>query len=455
MNIAGLLFLIITQFLIGRGILYLLNIKERLLSIVALSSILGVATISFLPMLLEMCHISLTMTNVSISIIVTTLLTNIFIIRRYSINSLKGIRFKIPDLTELFFIAMFIALMIPSIWRCFYYPPFARDVFSVNLLDSLPNLIKPPFITDLQIIYKLLVHPFGQVWLTIIVISFLVWFYNRLREKLHVYTAGVCMMLFLCIPELYGYTYTLLWDYSNMIFFTTGFYYLYKYIEGKEYNYFLFACLLLGFATFIRLDSLIFIGLCVPLLLFFQIKDRVPMAKIAYSAIVMVAIPYAVYFICMKVFVKHYLPVHPDIEDGFNFQSVSQYMNWFSEMNNKLIFAGDNIDLYGYYIYIFLLIVALDAIVFKHFNREAIWMLAGVLIIYFTMPSLGYFTKWYNHTTAKRGLFKMFALMALYFTSSATMKWLSTSLIGFENQFDTKEKTKPALTHVKQKGKKK
>jgi hypothetical protein len=272
-----------------------------------------------------------------------------------------------------------------------------------------------------------------------------------------VFVAGMCMLLFLTIPELYGYTYTLLWDYSNMIFFTAGFYYLYRYVADKQYHHFLFACLLFGFATFIRIDTIVFIGLCVPLLLFFQFRDKVPITRMAYSAGIMLAVPYVVYFVCVHVFVKHYLPVHTDLVDNMNVQSVSQYFDWFSTMNNKLIFAGVNIDLYGYYIYFFLLIVAIDAIAFRRFNREAIFMLVGIAIIYFAMPSLGYFTKWYNNTTAKRGLFKMFALMALYYRCSATMQWLSTTVTSFENGIQSKEKVTVATAHVKhkkQKGKK-
>lgn len=482
MNIAGLLFLIIIQFIIGRGILYLFRIKDRLLSIIALSSILGVAVISLLPMLLEILGLAITSTSIAISIIVSALLVNLFAFKRYNISTLKNIKIKTPDLSEIFFITTYTLLMIPAIWRNCYYPPFARDVlsgpealaeyavrehhinnsvFSINLLESTPNLLKPPFITDLQIIYKLFVQPFGQVWLMVLTLNFLIWLYCSLREKLHIYVAGMSFLLFLCIPELYGYTYTLLWDYSNMIFFAVGFYYLYQYIDSKNYNHFLFSCLLFAFATFIRLDSLIFIGLCVPLLLFFMLKDKVPIIRISYSAALMITLPYAIYFLCINIFVKQYLPVSTNISDNLNIHSASQYMDWFGEINNKLVFSGDNIDLYGYYIYFFILVVAIDAIAFRRFNREAIFILVGVLIVYFAMPSLGYFTIYYNKTTAKRGLFKMFALMVLYFRSSAAMTWLSNALYNFENQFNSKEKDKikvhtaPAHTKAKkQSGKK-
>ena len=115
--------------------------------------------------------------------------------------------------------------MIPSVWHCYYYPPQARDVlsgpealaeyavregtlnnsvFTVNLEESVPNLLKPPFVTGLQIVYKLLVYNFGQVWLSMIAISFLIWVYTLLREKLHAVPAGLVMLFFITIPEIFN-----------------------------------------------------------------------------------------------------------------------------------------------------------------------------------------------------------------------------------------------------------
>ena len=46
-----------------------------------------------------------------------------------------------------------------------------------------------------------------------------------------------------------------------MILFFMGFYYMYQYVVTKEYNLFLFSCLMYGLATFIRLDTLVFIAI--------------------------------------------------------------------------------------------------------------------------------------------------------------------------------------------------
>lgn len=454
MNFGGLLFLVITQFLTGRGLLYLFNIKNKLLVSFALSCMLGVVTFSTLPMLLELFKQPINKTNVITSICVTTLLSNVFVIKRYDFSVFKNIKIKIPAPYEILFIGLTCILMIPSVWRCYYYPTPARDVlsgpealshyailehkisnsvFSVNLLASLPNLLKPPFITDLQIIYKLLVYPFGQVWLTILAISFLIWVYNILKDKLHPLLAGVLLLMFVSIPEVYGYSYVLLWDYSNMIFYSVAYYYLYQYIQNKKYSHFLFSCMLFGFATFIRVDTLIFIGLTTPVFFLYSFKEKIKISSIVYSIFLLLIIPFVFYYIWVGVFIKYYLPKGIELVNETNFSSVSIYFDWLNKMNAELVFGGDNLDLYGYFIYLFIIVVFIDLIAFRKFKKEAVFMLLGVAIIYFGMPLLSYFTNWFNITTAKRGLFKMFPLMLMYMRYSALFSRASEAIINFEN----------------------
>lgn len=454
MNTTGLVLLILAQFLIGRGIMQAFNIKGKLLALFALASLVGIATVSLLPMIIELIGLPITKSNVMFSIIITIVLTNVFVIRSYNFSSIKSVKFKIPDLYEILFGIVFVALLIPSLWRCYYYPPHARDVlsgpealshyaliehkisnsvFSVNLLESTPNLLKPPYITDLQIIYKMFVHPFGQMWLSILVVSFLIWFYSVVREKLHPIVAGMAILLLITIPELYGYTYVLLWDYSNMVFFCTGFYYLYGYVATKKYNQFLFAVLLLGFATFVRLDTLIFIGLSTPLLFIYLYRDKIAITRIAVSIGIMLLVPLVFYIVWVNIFINNYLPVGTNLESELNPGPVSMYFEWLKRMNDELIFGGINLQLYSYIFYIFMLILAVDIVVFrKKISKEAIFMLVGIAIIYFGMPLMGYFTKWFNITTAKRGIFKMFPLIILYMCNSPLLLKLSEAIKSFE-----------------------
>jgi len=454
MNILGLVLLIIAQFLIGRGLLHLFRIKGKAIVLFAISSIVGIGVISLLPMLIELMKMPITKNNVMVSIIATIVLTNIFVIKRYNISSLKPGKLEMPALYEVLFIVLYIALLVPSMWRCYYYPAYARDVlsgpealshyaliehkisnsvFTVNLLESTPNLLKPPYITDLQIIYKMFVHPFGQIWLSILTISFLIWMYCLIRDRFHPVLAGMVMLLFLTIPEVYGYTYVLLWDYSNMVFFFGGYYFLYQYLKTKENNQFLFGVLMFGLATFVRLDSLIFIGLTTPLVFVYMYRDKIALPRIAYSLGLMLAIPLMFYFVWVNIFVKNYLPVGTNLESELNPGPVSMYFNWLKRINDELVFGGDNLQLYSYILYIFILLLIADIIIYrKKISKEAIFMLVGIAIIYFGMPLMGYFTKWFNITTAKRGLFKLFPLVIMYMCNSPLLLKLSDAIKRFE-----------------------
>lgn len=466
MSFTGLLLLIISQFIIGRGLLYVFKVKDSLVNVVMLSTLIGIACISMLPMFIEMLRLPINKTNIMVSIAMTVISTNILAVRHYRLPYLEIKKLKFPELYEIVFIIVLIFLMIPSVWRCYYYPPNARDVlsgpealshyailehkvnnsvFSINLLDSTPNLLKPPFLTNLQIIYKMFVHPFGQIWLTILVVSFLVWIYNIIRKRLHPVLTGALIVMLVAIPELYGYSYVLLWDYSNMIFYFAGIYYLYEYINNKQYNYLFFSSLLFGFATFIRLDSLVFIGLTALLTMIYLWKDDVSIKKLAISTSSILVIPLAFYFLWIKIFIPNYLPHGIVFEDNFKPGSVPTYFEWLQKMNGNLIFGGDNLDLYSYFIYLFILVLLIDIIVYRKFNKEAIFLIICIAIIFFGMPLISYFTNWFNITTAKRGIFKMFPLMILYYTRSSTFLSLNTAINNFENK-DLSTSPKPIAT---------
>lgn len=455
MNFWGLLFLIITQFLSGRGLLAILNIKLKLVPAIVVSILTGLMLVSLIPMAIQLFYIPITATNIIISISVLALVLSLLPIKRYDFSIFKrqNIQLPRPALYELLFVLLLTALMIPSLWRSYYYPPNARDVlsgpealakyaieeqklnnsvFTVNLLESTPNLQKPPFVTDLQIVYKLLVHPFGQLWLPIIVVCFLVWLYVLLREKLHPLLAGMALLLFISIPEVYGYTYIILWDYANMVYFFAGFYFLYQYITGSPFNWFLASCIMFGFATFIRLETLIFIGMLLPMPVYYMWKQKVKILRIVFNCFLFLAIPYLFYFVWTKIFVPYYFPPELAIKESMNFSPAMSYFEWFSQINSTLIFGGINIALYGLYIYAFILIVVLDLIIFRTITKEGRYFLYGIAVIYFGMPVLTYLTDWFNITTAKRGLFKMFPLMLLYMSHSGLMTRISQAIMAFE-----------------------
>ncbi|MGN6566419.1 MAG: hypothetical protein ACTHJ0_00630 [Flavipsychrobacter sp.] len=484
MNFVGFLFVLIGHYLSGRGILSIFKIKLKPLISIMVCMILGVAMLSLVPFILQLFYIPITHTNVVVGIAVFCLLLNIPTLMQLRKAELKMPKFNFNlQLYEIPILLVFAIVMLVSIWRCFYYPPFARDmlsgpeaiaeyavrehtmlnsIFSLNL-ESTNNHLKPPYVTDLQIIYKMLVSPFGQVWLSVIAVSFLIWTYAVLREKLHPLIAGIIFLFFFTMPDPYAYTYIMLFDYSNMVFFFAGFYFLIQYLEKKEYNVFLFSVFLFGIATYIRPETLVLEGLILPLLLFYFAKDKVPLVKMLIRVAIFMIVPFFFYEIWVGVFVKYYMPVHFNVNEELNknFTDLSPFFDRLSSMTKILIFGISdnpyqkdiNLRLYGYFIYLFLLILLIDLIFYrKRFNPEAKVALYGVLVVYLGLPLLGYLIPWVDlMNTTKRGLYKMFPLMLLYMRNSGLLQMLSNNINNWElPKITSKPPSKAAIANNNQ-----
>src|SRR5262249_46834424 len=130
---------------------------------------------------------------------------------------------------------------------------FNIDLWSTN------NQFKSPFLISLQLIYKMAGFPFCQTWLSIVFVCITLFIYQALRERLHPLLAGMLLLLFILTPETYAYTFLLLYDYSNMVFFFLSLYFLLTWTcnggQTASRNQFYFAGLLMGIATYIRSET--------------------------------------------------------------------------------------------------------------------------------------------------------------------------------------------------------
>jgi hypothetical protein len=459
MNFIGLLFLVVTHFLSGRAVLSMFGIRRKLPVMIMLSVIIGIMIASLIPMVLELAHIRITITSITVSIASVALMLNITEVRKYDYSVFKRLKIRRSPLYELLFIVMIALLMLPSIWRAFFYPPQARDVlsgpeaiaeytvrehtminsvFTVNL-ESTNNHLKPPFVTDLQIIYKLLVFPFGQTWLTLMVLSFLVLIYTLLKEKLHPVLTGLLMLSFICIPILYGYTYVILFDYCNMVLFFLGVYFLSSYMHSKKDSEFYFSCLMFAFSTFIRLDTIVLIAMFVPFLAWFYLREKINLLKGIFHISVLLLSSYLFYFLWLDVYIAHYMPVkfNAGNEVNHNLSDFSIFTSRLYQMtfDHLLTGSGDGsvINAFGTLVHIFLAVLVTDCVFFRTFNREARVMLYALLVVYIGLPLLGYLIPWFdlNHTT-KRGLFKMLPIMLIYMSNSKALEKLSAWIDRYE-----------------------
>ena len=460
MNFAGLFFLVIAHFISGRGVLQLFKLQLSLVQTICFSFIIGVPLLSFVPCIVQLLKIPITFNSIYIAIAIFSLICGIPAVIGFKRPRLGKI--VIPQIYEWPFLLICLTFIVLSAWRCFYYPTLARDmlsgpellaeyavrektmissVFSIDL-HTTNNYFKSPYITCLQIIYKLLVQPFGQTWMTVLYIPFVTFMFTMLHERIHAFFASLLLFLFMAVPDLFAYSFVMLYDYSNMVFFFCGFYFLIKHLENKQSNYFLFAAFLFGLATYIRVETLVLVGFFAALPLYVYIRERVPVIKIAGRIALLLAVPFAAYIICMQVFVHSFVPItyHATNDINPHLGDISYFFNRIKQMNDVLIFGAQGLEVYGYFFNFFLVLFFADIIFAlanrgkQTYNKEARYALFGIVVIYFGLPFLGYLFPLYDiMNTTKRGLFKIIPIMILYMANSGLLQALSKKISDWDS----------------------
>lgn len=457
-QVAAFLFLLLAHYSAGSGLLYLFRIRLPRIRQIALACMVGIAVHSLLPVILEAFYLPITFTSLTLGIILSCVLLNITRIRqiarwlpaRWKFNLWPSFR-----IYEWPFMIFFAVIMLASVWRTFYYPSVARDmlsgpevlaeytvkehtivnsVFSVNL-ETTNNQHKPPYVLGLQIIYKFFGFPFGQLWLSILSISFMIFLYQLLREKLHPLLACCLMLLFIAIPEVYAYTYLILFDYSNMVFFFLGFYFLWQYFLTRSAPHIYFSALLFGFATHIRSETLIFIGLLLPLLLYHDWRNKVGVKKTLLHAVVFMGIPFFFYAVWIDIFLRFYIPgfdlgsqINPNLAD------LSPLKERFKGIHETILFGKYGMPLWAHYIHVFLFLSIAELLVLRKLSRESRNWLYGVAVIYFGLPLMGYLLPLADlNNTTKRGFFKMMPLMLLFLANNGLLQRLSARISRWES----------------------
>lgn len=449
MNFVGLLFLLLTHFITGKGLIRLCRVQLSAIAMLCFSMLGGVFIASLVPCVMQLVHVPFTAGNLYTWLGAATVLFSIPLL--LNIRNTKPLRIKLPELYELPFIIVFLGIAAISVWRCYYYPVVPRDmltgpeliaeyavrektmlnsVYTTDLRmhpDSANNIFKSPFITSLQIIYKLLVHPFGQQWLSVVFLSFTLWFYTTLRSRIHPFLACVLLLIFLSVPDLFAYTYLILYDYSNMVFFCASLYFMAAYLDSGHRVQLLWACLLMGIATYIRAETLIIVGLFCPLLVLHYVFKRTPFKRAALSIGTFIAVPFLFDILCSTIFIKNLIPLHYDVGRLINnpFDIVS-FLRKLYDMAAVLIFSHTGILVYGLFYVFFAVVLLADVIWPRRYNREAKLSLIAIAIIYAGLAVIAYLIKSVSiENTIKRGLFRILPIMVWYMANSGILQRLS------------------------------
>ena len=479
MNFAGLIFLIVAHFVAGRGILQLFRLELKSVQQICLSFIIGVPLLSLAPCFVQLFHIPITFKSIFMANAVVAALCSIPLLVRFRMP--KFDKPSLPQLYELPFLLCCLTLVVLSVWRCYYYPVFARDmlagpellaefavrehtmvssVFNVDLATT-NNYFKSPYITCLQITYKLMVHPFGQLWMSVLFVPFIILLYSFLRGRVHPFLASLLLFLFMTIPDLFAYSFVMLYDYSNMIFFFLGFYYLTQHLENRQTNTFALSVFMFGIATYIRVETLVLITMLSLMPLYMFYRQKLGLKQMALRMALFIGVPVVAYYVCIHVFVEHFVPLHFNASDDVNknLGDLSYLFDRFSKMNSILVFGPQGLVVYGLFMKFFMGLLVIDIIYFfitrRPMTMQARYALYGVLVIYLGLPLLGYLLPLFDiMNTTKRGLFKIMPLMLMYMANSGMIQAISTWLTNWMNKRDEKKLT-PKPAPVATSGKKK
>lgn len=513
MTFIALFLLLICHLISGYGLLTLFGIRQKMAVTLALSLILGIAVASFVPFLLQLCFAPITAGTVFLSLAFAALLLNIpgllairkkegLSIRSFSrrwmghcqegwlrIRHFRLFTYEIPFLFILGF------LVFVSVWRCYYLPPTSRDVlsgpeaiaefavrehtminsfFSVDLFTT-NNQFKSPFLISLQIIYKMAGLPFGQLWLSIIFVSFTVLLYQLLKQRLHPILAGLLSLLFMMTPELYAYTFMILYDYSNMVFFFLSLYFLFDYFKeappgqlrpgqspsGQQPpgsttdsspaspdslqlaacsfsspRTLYFAGLLMGIATYIRSETLVLAVFFIPALLLIQFRKKYDYRKMALATGLFILPALIGYYLPVQLYIRHYLPIHYDIGGlvNNNLSDLQPLIKRYGDMFSRLLTGELAIRLWGYIMFVWAALFLLELITLRRFNKDAHNWLYAIVVVFVGLGLLGYLLPLFDLIdTTKRGLFKILPLMLLYMANNKCLIRLSVWLSRWEN----------------------
>ena len=406
---------------------------------------------SFLPFVLQLFYLSITPASVFISLVTGCLLLNIRAfsdLRKGGLPSLRtlSIRFRTFRIEwyELPYLLILGFLVVVSVWRCYYLPPTSRDALSgpeaiaefavrehtmINSFFSIDlwttnNQFKSPFLISLQIIYKMAGFPFGQVWLSIIFVSFTVLLYQVLKERVHPVIAGVLLLILMMVPELYAYTFMILYDYSNMVYLFLGLYFLFEYFKDRLPANFYFAALLIGIATYIRSETLLLAALFIPPILLAAFREKFSYGRMALMAGLFMLPSLIGYYLPTQLYIKHYLPVRYDIGSLVNphLSDLHPLFARYGDIVTHLMTGTFAIHLWGYIMYVFFFLLLAEALMMRGFNKDARNWLYAILAIYGGLGILGWLLPLIDlNDTTKRALFKILPLMLMYMASN---EWL-------------------------------
>jgi hypothetical protein len=428
-----LTFIFLLQFLIGFGVIDRFEIISRLPQKIALSVILGffISTVSIF--VLELFHISLTVPGIMMAVGATALGVNFNLPRLFrSLHQLIKSNQCDVKIYELIFLFGIGYLLFFSVWRTYAIPVTPYDsIVGIDLVareavkeghivssifyrpDFRPFLSTQPYYAPftmlMQVIYQSAGLPFGQMWLGILTISFFVFAYNKLCERMHPVLAGFFVMLLITSPELYAYTFLLQTDFSNAVFFAIAIIFTIDFLESKRMQHLYLGALFMAAACWSRTETII---LVLPVGAIIGMRSNTGFSW-KYLLHGLGYISFCGFFTALwnVIFFKFYFPVVPKMAEQINWKGLYSATKS-SEILNGMNACFFSTEYWGYFIYIFLAVWLANLLLAR--NMRAMMPLAWIVIFYFCFfIMLHHFTLMNIEYTFRRAIMKFLLLMCL------------------------------------------
>ncbi|MCB0396533.1 MAG: hypothetical protein KDD36_07765 [Flavobacteriales bacterium] len=438
MTLVLLIITFVLQFLLGTGILRLAGLPKSRIQGISLAVLTGFGASTFVLFIMACTNVPITPVYWMAFLILATAGVNIAFRKKGLLPESWINRPLVITGYELVVILSFGLILVMALWRSYYYPVTTRDAIvgmdlvakwavkdhtlvsgvftSPHLNGQLSNQpFYAPFTTLMQIIYLMTGLAFGKLWVGLMTVAFFAYLYARLRLSCHPVLAGALIIFLMCMPGMHPYFYLMLTDWPNAIFFCIGAILWYDAQKTQNGSGYILAGIMLAMACWARAETLFFVT--AGILTFPWITKTEHRLK----GIGWIWLPSVISFLLWNVlFVYGYLPVQPEMPLGSTGNIVDAGISLISQVVfNPIHFA--------YAPHVFLLLIALEWIMHP---RTAAWngllwipiLLIGYMIIVAMIPAATI------ENTVKRGLFKLFPLVAFYLAESQLFAGLSKRL---------------------------
>ena len=424
--------ILLLQFLSGFGIISRLPIIDKLPQKISLSILTGFFASSLTIYFLEIFHLNISTFSI---LIANTLLAAAVNYKPFKLVSdlkslVKQFEWSI-QLYEVIFLASIGYLLFFSFWRTYAIPVTPYDsVVGIDLVarqaiqeghivssiffrpDFRPFLSTQPYYAPftmlMQIIYRAAGLPFGQLWLGLVTVSFVVFAYSKLCEKAHPIIAGFSVLLLLSAPELYAYTFLLQTDFSNAVFFSIGLIFTINFFQSDNLQHFTLAAIFMAAACWTRTETIVFAG-AIALVMVIKLFPfmRFKAVKLAF---IFLSVSAAFTVLWNGIFFTFFFPVVPKVKEQIIWAGTYSYEK------TSAIFRGMNfflfsVDYWGYTLYFFLLLWIANFLM----RKDKAWMqLCWPALFYFCFfIMLHHFSLMNIEYTFRRAVFKFLMIMCL------------------------------------------